>query len=122
MVINILLPLLILGVLGLIFGVVLGYAAKKFHVEVDPLIPQLRDVLPGANCGGCGFTGCDAYAKALAEGRAKPGACPVGGESVTEQIAEILGVEADDTEKMVAFVKCCGTPEVASSKYEYKGI
>lgn len=122
MILNILQPLLILGILGLVFGVVLGFAAKKFHVEVDPIIPKLRDSLPGANCGGCGFTGCDAYAKALAEGTAKPGACPVGGDSVTAQLAEILGVEADDTEKMVAFVKCCGTPDVASVQYDYHGI
>lgn len=122
MLINILIPLLILGVLGLVFGVVLGYAAKKFHVDVDPLIPQLREELPGANCGACGFTGCDAYAKALAEGNAKPGACPVGGSACTEKLSSILGVAAEEGERMVAFVKCCGTPDVAASQYDYKGI
>ena len=60
MIIQILIPLVILGVLGVIFGSLLGFASKKFAVPEDPLFPKLRDVLPGANCGGCGFAGCDA--------------------------------------------------------------
>lgn len=119
---NIVEPLLILGILGLVFGLVLGYASKKFHVEVDPLIPQLREQLPGANCGGCGFTGCDAYAQALAEGTAKPGACPVGGAAVTEAVSAILGVEASSEARKAAYVHCCGTAEHCQPKYRYEGI
>ncbi len=122
MITGILYPFLILGAPGLVFGIVLGFASRKFHVEVNPLIPKLREALPGANCGGCGFTGCDAYAKALAEGSAKPGSCPVGGETVTAQVAAILGVEAAKTEKMTAFVKCCGIEGIAAEKYRYAGI
>ena len=60
MFVNVLVPILILGVLGLIFGVLLGFAAKKFAVKQDERIPKLRGCLPGANCGGCGYAGCDA--------------------------------------------------------------
>ena len=68
---NILFAALSLGVLGLIFGVLLGFASKKFEVKVNPKIPMIREILPGANCGGCGYAGCDAYAEAVIEGGAK---------------------------------------------------
>lgn len=114
--------MLSLGGLGLLFGVLLGYASKKFEVKVDENIPKVREILPGANCGGCGFAGCDAYASAVVEDGASPSACSVGGTKVAEQIGSVLGIEVNGTEKMTAFVKCKGSCNVAKDKYQYEGI
>ena len=122
MFVNVLVPILILGVLGLIFGVLLGFAAKKFAVKQDERIPKLRGCLPGANCGGCGYVGCDAYARAIVEDSAPLDACPVGGAPVSAQLAQVMGVEVTQKEKMVAFVQCSGTFDVAYQKLAYSGI
>ena len=111
-----------LGALGLVFGVLLGFAAKKFEVEVDPKIPKLRECLPSANCGGCGYAGCDAYAEAVASGEAKPNLCSVGGAPVAEKLGEVLGVTVEAGAKKTAFVKCAGTCEKAKTNYDYEGI
>lgn len=111
-----------LGGLALIFGVGLGFAAIKFAVEVDPLIPIVRELLPGANCGGCGYAGCDALAGAIVEGKAAVTACPVNSDANKEEIAKVLGKEIVEEEKTTAFVKCNGTCDNASEKYEYYGI
>ncbi len=115
-------PLFAMSVTGLLCGLGLGYAGKKLEVKVDPRIAELREALPGANCAGCGFPGCDALAEALAEGRARPNACPVGGATVTKNIAKILGSGDINTEKHTAFVKCSGGASVASYRYSYEGI
>ena len=107
--------------MGIIFGVLLGAASKIFAVKTDERVPKILEVLPGANCGGCGFAGCSAYANALVSGGVKPNMCPVGGAAVAEKISEILGVEAEEKEKMVARVLCNGNPERAVQKYEYDG-
>ena len=122
MIIQILIPLVILGVLGVIFGSLLGFASKKFAVPEDPLFPKLRNVLPGANCGGCGFAGCDAYARAVASGEAQPGKCPVGGSACTQAMSTILGVETVQEAPQVAFVHCSGTCEAASDRFQYHGV
>lgn len=77
--IEILIPFLILAVMGLLFGIGIGLVSKKFSVPQDPKFPLIRDALPGANCGGCGYAGCDAYAKAVVSGEAPINACAVGG-------------------------------------------
>ncbi len=115
-------PVLSIGGLGLVFGVGLGYAAIQFKVFEDPNIALVRDILPGANCGGCGFAGCDAFATAVVGGGAKPNGCPVGGSALAITIADILGVEAVETERTVAFVKCNGSCSRSSNKYEYYGV
>lgn len=115
-------PVLTIGGMGILFGIGLGYAGIKFKVEQDPKIPEVRDALPGANCGGCGYAGCDALAEAIVTGKAAVNACPVGGSAVGGKIAGIMGVEAVEGEKMTAFVKCSGDCEKANTKYEYKGI
>lgn len=119
---SILYPALSIGGLGILFGLGLGIAAKKFAVEVDPLVPLVRDALPSANCGACGYAGCDAFAKAVVEKAAAPNGCPVGGAATAEQISKILGIEVSATAKQVAFVKCNGTCDKAKEKYEYDGI
>lgn len=119
---TVLYPVLSIGGLGLVFGLGLGYASIKFKVFEDPKIPLVRDLLPGANCGGCGFAGCDAFAGAVVDGSAKPSGCPVGGGELAGKIADILGVEAGSVEKSIAFVKCSGSCDKASNKYEYYGV
>jgi len=119
---NLIYPVLSIGGLGMVFGVVLGYANKKFHVPTDPKIPLVREVLPSANCGGCGYAGCDAYAAAVVSGDASLNLCSVGGSSVAEKIGEILGLSVETESLKVAFVKCKGTCSVAKEKYEYDGI
>ena len=118
---ELLFPILSLGALGLIFGILLGYASKKFAVEVDPKVPLIRDSLPGANCGGCGYAGCDAYAQAVAEGAAPPNACTVGGAGVAEKVAEIMGVSVEESEPLKAYVQCNGTCDKAKQRGEYYG-
>lgn len=118
---NLILPALSLGGLGLIFGSVLGYASKKFNVPVDERVPLIRDCLPGANCGGCGYAGCDAYAQAIVNGTAPLNACAVAGASATEKMGEIMGVKVEASEPKKAFVKCVGNCESAKKKGTYYG-
>lgn len=115
-------PVATLGGLAVFFGIVLAYASKKFAVQADPKVGEVRFVLPGANCGGCGFAGCDALADAIVKGQAPVNACPVGGAELAKKVAEIMGVTAEETEKMVARVICGGDCENAKQKYEYQGI
>ena len=99
----------VIGAIGIVIGVLLGIASEKFKVEVDEREILVRAELPGNNCGGCGFPGCDGLANAIAAGNAAVNACPVGGAAVAEKIAAIMGVEAGGADKKVAFVKCKGT-------------
>jgi RnfABCDGE-type electron transport complex B subunit len=119
---NILLSSVSLGGLGLIFGAGLAYASQKFAVEIDPKALAIRDALPGANCGACGFPGCDGFANAVAAGDAPVDGCPVGGQECANNVAEIMGVEAGESEKKVARVICKGDSRNCKEKYEYDGI
>ena len=118
---TILLSIAVLGVLGALFGAILAYASKIFHVEVDPKQEAVRQCLAGANCGGCGFPGCDGYAAAVAKGEAPTNRCVAGGAEAAARIAEIMGVSADAAEKMVAFVPCSGTEGHAEMRFNYSG-
>lgn len=119
---NIVYAALSLGILGLVFGILLGFASKAFEVKVDPKIPKLRECLPGANCGGCGFAGCDAYAEAVVMEGAKPNLCSVGGSATAEKIGEVLGVKVEAGEKKTAFVKCNGNCDSAKERYNLEGV
>lgn len=112
----------VLAGLGVVFGAVLALAGKVFAVEEDPRLEPLTEALPGANCGGCGFSGCGAYAAAVLKGEALPGACPVGGESVARAMGQILGVTVEASERCVALVKCSGYEGHAQKRYEYDGL
>ena len=112
----------VLVAIGLICALILVIAAKFFAVKVDEKEQNIRACLPGANCGACGFTGCDGYAKALAEGSAAANLCVPGGASTAKQLGEVLGVSVEAAERMVAFVHCSGTCENTTRKYDYKGI
>ncbi|AMJ39730.1 RnfABCDGE type electron transport complex subunit B [Anaerotignum propionicum] len=121
-ILNIMYPVLSIGGLGVVFGAGLGIAGEVFKVEEDPKITQILEVLPGANCGGCGFPGCGGLASAIAAGNAPVNGCPVGGAAVAEKVGAIMGVEASTSVPIAAFVKCGGTCEKAKDKYEYFGI
>ncbi len=106
------------GVLGIVLGVVIGIVAKVFAVEVDERIEQVEELLPGANCGGCGYAGCADFAKAVVAQKASPDQCPVCSPEDILNIAEYLGISAEQKEKMVALVRCSGDiPNTVRSMY-----
>lgn len=119
---NLLFAALALGGMGLIFGIILGIASKVFHVDKDERVGMILQVLPCANCGGCGFAGCSAYAEAVVKGTAQPGGCSVGGPDCTKKVADIMGVEAETSGRKVARVRCLGNCENAPVKYDYVGV
>ena len=118
---NVIYAVAALSIMGLLFAILLGIAAKAFAVEVDERIPKVRECLPGANCGGCGFPGCDGLAAAIVEGKAPVNGCPVGGAAAAEKIAAVLGVEVSDAEPQVAHVHCAGGCK-AVDKAKYEGL
>lgn len=117
-----LVPILLVVAVGLVCAVMLSFASKVFFVPVDETAAALREVLPGANCGGCGFAGCDDYAATMASDRSTPAnKCPVGGADVAAKLAAILGVEIGSVDKQVAVVMCNGHDEAAKSLLDYRG-
>ncbi|MBM6992725.1 MAG: Fe-S cluster domain-containing protein [Prevotella sp.] len=117
---------IVLGAIALISSVVLYVVSKKFAVEEDPRIGQVQEILPGANCGGCGFPGCSGMADALVKG-ADAGSidglnCPVGGASVMGQVADLLGMAMANVEPTVAVVRCYGTCEHRPRIAVYDGL
>lgn len=117
---DILIAVGVLGGLGALFGLVLAVANRVFHVDTDPRLEPLTQCLSGANCGGCGFSGCGAYAQAVLEGKAPVGLCIAGGDECAKKMAEIMGVKAEKVARQVAFVRCAGT--TARDKGVYEGI
>jgi len=107
--------------LGVLLAAVIGAAAKKFAVETDPRIETVTDMLPGANCGGCGYAGCADLAKAIVEGRADPSLCPVAPPEGSQRIAEYLGITTTEKEKVIAVVKCSGSCSV-TVRSPYNGV
>lgn len=112
----------VVGGVGLFLGIFLGIASIVFKVEVDEREEAILESLPGNNCGGCGYPGCSGLAAAIVAGEAPVNACPVGGESVGKVIADIMGVEAGETVRMTAFVKCAGDCNKTTQIYEYSGV
>ena len=122
----ILIAVIVLGAIGLIAAIVLFAASKKFAVYEDPRIAQVNALLPGANCGGCGFAGCGGMADALVNG-ADAGSieglsCPVGGADVMGSVADLLGMAIANGEPKVAVVRCNGTCEHRQKIAEYAGL
>jgi len=118
---SILIPILCVGGLALLFGVILGLSAKKFAVESDPNVDRIIKVLPGANCGGCGFPGCAVFAENVTNGKASYRGCPPGGASTAVEIARFMGIEATASNRKVAFVKCNGSNDNIKRNYIYDG-
>ena len=122
----ILIAVIVLGAIGLIAAIVLFAASKKFAVYEDPRIAQVGELLPGANCGGCGFPGCSGMAEAIVKG-ADAGSldglmCPVGGADTMGRVADLLEMTIADTESMVAVVRCNGSCEHRAKIVEYAGL
>ena len=114
---------ILLGLLGLLGALILYVTARKFHVDEDPRIDEICSLLPGANCGGCGFKGCRDFAtKCVAAGSLGKLYCPVSGAEGMAKIASILGVEAAATERKIAVLKCNGTCEARPNVYDYQGV
>ena len=127
---EILIAMGILAGLGLIFGLILAAASKLFYVQTDPRLDQLNECLPGANCGGCGYAGCGAYAEAVLSGEAEIGECSSGGNECALAMAAIMGIQAEAKKRKVALVRCSGYQRVDESgkelgskkKGEYEGF
>ncbi len=119
---SIIIATVVIGLVGVLVGIGLVYIGNKFHVDVDERESAVREVLPGNNCGACGYAGCDAMAAAIADGEAPVNGCPVGGAAVAEKVGQIMGVSAEAAARKVAFVRCNGTDEHTSKRNEYYGI
>ncbi len=115
---EVLYAVLVLGLMGAFFGAVLAIASRVFAVKTDERLPKLTAALPGANCGGCGFAGCAAYAQAVLDGKAPIGLCAAGGSEAAKEMSRIMGVETVEVERTVAMVKCRGKNHLAKGRYE----
>ncbi|MDR3013346.1 MAG: RnfABCDGE type electron transport complex subunit B [Chitinispirillales bacterium] len=119
---ELLLPVTVVGAVGLFFGVGLAIASKMLHVFVDPKISRILEALPGVNCGACGYPGCSAFAKAVAVGKAAAAGCTPGGEKTVANIADIMGISVSANEPMVAVIHCQGGKAEAKERAIYDGI
>ncbi|MCI8441858.1 MAG: RnfABCDGE type electron transport complex subunit B [Provencibacterium sp.] len=115
------LPVVIVTIIGILLGLMLSFASKFFAVEVDERVVKVREALPGANCGGCGFAGCDEYAAKIAAGEAAPNLCTPGGAATARQISEVLGVSFEGVEEKKAQVRCRGHLGTTEYIMEYMG-
>lgn len=115
--------LIVMGLVGILFGLVLAFANKKFYVELNPLIHIVEDVLPKGQCGACGYAGCLAYAEAVVlNPEVTPNLCIPGKEAVANAVAELTGKAAPAIEPRIAHIKCAGDLSKAVRKYSYEGI
>jgi Na+-translocating ferredoxin:NAD+ oxidoreductase RNF subunit RnfB len=119
---GVLYPVLILGVLGVAFGALLAFASIKFFVKTDERVEKIREILPGANCGGCGYPGCDGYADGIVSAGAKTNLCAAGGADLAKGIAAIMGVESEALIPVRAVLNCKGAPGFAKRDAAYEGI
>lgn len=119
---NIIAAVCVVGGVGLMFGLLLAVAAHIFAIKKDERAEKILAVLPGANCGSCGYAGCSAYAEAVVSGGAQVNACTVGKSAVANKIADIMGVQAGEVKEYVARVMCGGDRASVVYKFEYKGI
>ena len=117
----IIISLVILGGIGLVSAVVLAIASRIFFVKTDPRIEEIEDILPGANCAGCGFPSCHTYAENIVEAGAEPNRCVLCAAEGVGKISSILGIEATTAEKKVAAIHCYGG-KTAAKAFEYGGI
>ncbi|MDR2019256.1 MAG: RnfABCDGE type electron transport complex subunit B [Treponema sp.] len=109
-------------ILAFALGTALGFFREFFAVPQDPLAGQIREVLPGANCGACGFPGCDNYAAAIASGNAGINSCSVGGAAAAEKIAALMGVSGGSMVQIVSVLACQGSRQHAPLKGTYTGL
>ena len=119
---DILLAFLIVGGVALVLGILLAVISHFFAVPDDPTKAKIRACLPGANCGACGYAGCDEYAAALAEGTCTtPNLCIPGAQAVADEVAAIIGADAGSVEAATAYVACNGHCGATKNKADYEG-
>lgn len=116
---NVVVPVLIFAAIGAIAGTLLILGSKFFAVEVDEKVTKIAEALPNANCGACGYAGCADYAKAVAEGKAPNNKCKPGGSDAAKAIAAIMGQEALEAEREVAYVRCNGCLDASEDRYNF---
>jgi electron transport complex protein RnfB len=114
--------LIFMGALGFVLAAILAIANRKLHVAEDPRIDEVEEMLPNTNCGACGSPGCRAFAEACVGGASNPSQCTVSSKDMTVFIADYLGVELGDKEKVVARLACAGGSHVARMKAHYSGL
>lgn len=120
---DILIPVISLTAMAVLFAGILAWADNKFKVEKDSRVEEILAALPGANCGGCGFAGCAAFAEAVVNGKAPINGCPVGRKKVADEISKIMGASSEEQgERFVANLVCQGDHEAAKVKMVYHGI
>ena len=120
---SIVIAIILVTLTGLLCSVMLVVASHFMMVPTNEKEEKLRNCLPGANCGACGYTGCDSYAKALAEDETvKTNLCVPGADKVAKELAEVLGVKALDVVEKVAFIHCFGDCTKRTKKNEYEGL
>ena len=119
---DILMPVLVLGAIGFLCALILAIAARFLHVFEDPRIEKVTSLLPGANCGGCGYAGCADYAKAIVEKNVPANLCRPCRPEAAKEIADLMGVEAKTAEKMVAIVLCNGGDVRSRRASMYNGL
>ncbi len=114
--------IIIVAAIGVIAGLILAIASIIMHVPTDEKAAAIEEILPGANCGACGYSGCSGYAAALAKGEAEPNLCAPGGPAVMAEIAELLGGPVGTMEKKTAMVMCMGSLDQTTNRMDYDGI
>ena len=122
MLITILVSAGVVAAVGLILGALIGFTAKKFEVQTDPKIEAVQELLPGANCGGCGYAGCADFASAIVTKDADPSGCSACSDAMLAKIAEVTGKAAGKKEKMTAVVFCSGSFSRSTRAADYNGI
>ncbi len=120
--IDVLIAFAVVTAVGLLAGVALALISKFFGVEGDKRIKEIRECLPGVNCGACGYKGCDDYAEALAKGEAKPNLCVPGAKDTADALSELLGIEIEPPRDVVAFVHCNGHCDATETRAVYEGV
>ena len=114
---------LVIAGMGLVLGLGLAIADRKLAVVKDEKLVELEGIMPGANCGGCGYAGCSAYAEAVFKGEAEIGHCAPGGAALAEKMGQIMGLSVDvHQERMVAYVHCRGNVDVTGQDFTYQGM
>lgn len=119
---EILIAFIVMFSIALIAGILILVFSHFFAVEDNPLKKEIRQCLPGINCGACGFKGCDDYAEALVDGKVSPSLCIPGAQAVADEIAAIVGIEPEPLQNMVAFVACNGHCDATTKKAIYEGV
>ncbi|MDR1674208.1 MAG: RnfABCDGE type electron transport complex subunit B [Oscillospiraceae bacterium] len=115
-------PVLIFGAIGLVAGVLLSIASKVFEVKSDARVESIKEILPGVNCGACGYAGCEDYAAAIVEKNVRSALCKPGGEDVAAAIDSVMGKSGGKFVREIAVVHCGGDCTKTNKQYKYTGL